>query len=297
VTKTPQTYFDQAYLRTNLQSYKPIFNNIDPPDTIFPSDFIKKSEDFQRTVVYLRVLCYDLDWETFRELNRQLEGLVGSLLRVHRHQEQIMRGLVVRILQNPGFVTDVHQVGIHAPRSFGGGRNWNIVGGGVLEQVLPTLKPLGELLYPPRGDDLHPKNNQIALLLSNKKIYFHFRPKRVAGQFEAHLVVSFSGGTVRDVSGVVRSRRFDEPHGDTRTSQGCAQEVSGFVDQSRLDGRPHVLLHEGLANVLDDNLDRFSFALSQKIKPSRGERFGEEFKGQRHNDKPPSTCHQTCKVF
>jgi hypothetical protein len=102
---------------------------------------------------------------------------------------------------------------------------------------------------------------------------------------------------VRDVSGVVRSRRFDEPHGDTRTSQGCAQEVSGFVDQSRLDGRPHVLLHEGLANVLDDNLDRFSFALSQKIKPSRGERFGEEFKGQRHNDKPPSTCHQTCKVF
>lgn len=49
----------------------------------------------------------------------------------------------------------LRQVGIKTPGRLGRGRNWDVVLGGKLQEVLSALEAVEELRHAPRGDDRH----------------------------------------------------------------------------------------------------------------------------------------------
>ncbi len=78
--------------------------------------------------------------------------------------------------------------------------------------------------------------------------------QRVIGELEAHLVVALAGGAVRDGVGAHPARDLDLLLGDQRPGDGGAEQVEPLVLRVGAEHREHVVAHELLAQVLDEDV-------------------------------------------
>ena len=68
---------------TALETDKSILNDVDTTDTVVMADLVQELEELQAVCSLLLVLSHDLDGNAPFEVDRELVGLVGSILGVN----------------------------------------------------------------------------------------------------------------------------------------------------------------------------------------------------------------------
>ena len=106
-------------------------------------------------------------------------------------------------------------------------RHGDAVRSGVVDAVLAPL----EIPLTPGGDD-----GDIGL-------------EGVGGQFEAHLIVAFTGGAMGDGVGALLFGDVDHGPGDQRPGERGAEQVVALVDRSRAQHRKDVVTDERFAEI------------------------------------------------
>src|SRR5262249_43226595 len=108
----------------------------------------------------------------------------------------------------------------------------------------------GEIPFPPRRD------------------YLYVGLERIVGELEAHLVVAFAGGAVRDRVGADLFGNLDLFFGDQWPGDGGPEQILAFVDRVGTEHRKHVVAHELVAQILDEDVFRLD-AQEQRLGPRR----------------------------
>ena len=78
--------------------------------------------------------------------------------------------------------------------------------------------------------------------------------ERVGGELEAHLIVALAGRAVGDRVGADLARDVDQALGDQRPRDRGAEQILALVLRVGAEHREHVVAHELLAQVLDEDV-------------------------------------------
>ena len=92
--------------------------------------------------------------------------------------------------------------------------------------------------------------------IANGRKDFDLRVKRVAGDFDAHLVLPFAGAAVGDGDGSLFLGAPDERLGDHRTREGRVERIYSLIYGVSLERRPDESIYKGLAEIDDVSLRR-----------------------------------------
>ncbi len=130
----------------------------------------------------------------------------------------------------------MQQVGVDRERRLAalvlGDRNLVLLG------EFDQLRARREVPFPPRRD------------------HGHIGLERIIGQLEAHLIVTLAGGAVGDRVGADFFRDLDLLLGDQRPCDRGAEQVLPLIQRIGAEHREHVVAHEFLAQVLDEDVLR-----------------------------------------
>ena len=89
-----------------------------------------------------------------------------------------------------------------------------------------------------------------------RRDHLHVGLERVIGELEAHLVVALAGGAMRDRVGADLFGDLDLLLGDQRPRDRGAEQILALVERVGAEHREHVVAHELLAQVLDEDVLR-----------------------------------------
>ena len=92
--------------------------------------------------------------------------------------------------------------------------------------------------------------------------------ERVIGELEAHLIVALAGRAMRHRIGADLLGDLDLLLGDQRTRDRGAEQILALVERVGAEHREHVVAHELLAQVLDEDVLRLD-AEQQGLLPRR----------------------------
>lgn len=145
-------------------------------------------------------------------------------------------GVEPRVFEHACFEADVEEIPVHAVGLFGGSLDGDVVFFGVGDHFGAAWEFGAEVVHAPWGDD------------------DEFGGEHGGAEFEADLVVAFTGGTVGDGVGVFAEGDFDHAFGDAGSGDGGAEEVLAFVDGTGLEHGEDVIAGEFLAEVADEAL-------------------------------------------
>ena len=130
----------------------------------------------------------------------------------------------------------MQQIGVDRERRLAalvlGDRNLMLLG------ELDQLGARGQIPFPPGRD------------------HGHVRLQRVIRELEAHLVVAFAGGAMGDGIGADLLGDLDLLLGDQRPRDRGAEQILPFIERVGAEHRKHVVAHEFLAQVLDEDVLR-----------------------------------------
>jgi hypothetical protein len=222
---------------TTLDSNESVLDNVDTPNTVSSGNLVAVKEEFERLFDDGSVgNVGDLDRDTLEELDadnfRSFRGGLGG-------DSHLEHGFIRRahgVFEHTTFVGCVEHVLVDGVVGLGLGIDGDFVLCAVSEQVLASLEGLNELGIAPRGNALDS------------------RRKSLSAHFEADLVVSLTGGSVRNVRGTFFDGDADHLLGDARTGNGGTEKVSSLVDGVGLDGFKDIVVDVVLAEVRDDTL-------------------------------------------
>ena len=80
--------------------------------------------------------------------------------------------------------------------------------------------------------------------------------ERVGREFEAHLIIALAGRAMGDRIGAHFVRDLDQPLGDQRPRDRGAKQILTLILRVGAEHREHVVAHEFLAHVLDEDVFR-----------------------------------------
>ena len=123
---------------------KPVFDDIDPSDTVFPREGVEREEDLDGVGVR-RVGGGDLGGDTGFELDGDLIGCRGGVFDGLGELPHVYGRGGVGILEDAGFVGDVEEVFVRGPGLGGGLLDGDVLFGGEREQGLTTGETVVEL--------------------------------------------------------------------------------------------------------------------------------------------------------
>ena len=217
---------------TVLHADKAVFDQVQAADAVVPAQFVQAGQQCRRR----QVDPIDADRVAGAEADLDLGRAVGRGLRRDGALEHILLRRHRRILQNLTLARGMQQVGVDRERRFAalvmGDRDLMLLG------VIDQLRARGEVPFPPGRDNLDA------------------RFERVAGQFEAHLIIALAGGPVRHRVGAGLGGDFDQAFGDQRPGDRGAEQVATFIQGVCAKHRHDEVAHEFLAQILDiDFLD------------------------------------------
>jgi hypothetical protein len=110
------------------------------------------------------------------------------------------------------------------------------------------LMPLGEFDQPrARGE----------IPFAPRRDHLHVRLECIIGELEPHLVVALAGGAMGDRIGADLVGDLDLLLGDQRPCDRGAEQVLALVKGVGAEHREHVVAHELLAQILDEDVLRF----------------------------------------
>jgi hypothetical protein len=195
-------------------------------------------------------LAVDADRVAVLELDGDLGRNVGG---VHRADGALPDHLVRRVpglLENLTLGAAVQHVGVDAEGRLAA----LVLGDGDLVRLgeFDELGAARQVPFAPGGDDLH------------------IRLQRVVAELEAHLVVALAGGAMGHGIGADLLGDLDLALGDERPRDGGAQQVLALVQRVGAEHREDEVLHEGLAQVVDEDVLRLD-AEQQRLVAGRAE--------------------------
>ena len=89
--------------------------------------------------------------------------------------------------------------------------------------------------------------------------------ERIGGQFKAYLVVALASGAVSDGVGAGFLGDLDQPFGNQRPGNRCAQQIDAFIDGIGAEHRENEIADEFLAQIIDiDFLDAQHLGLAAR---------------------------------
>ena len=170
------------------------------------------------------------------EFDRDIDGLVGRILRVDGARIDVVRDLLRRVLQHLALGRGVQQVGVDRERRFAPFvlRDRDLMLLGKVDERLARA----QVPFPPRRD------------------HGDVRLERVIGELEAHLVVALAGRAVRHRVGADLLRDLDLLFGDQRPRDRGAEQILPLVERVRAEHREDVVAHELFAQILDEDVLR-----------------------------------------
>ena len=171
---------------TRLNTDETVFNNVNTADTVTTGNGVGSQEKLDRVgnSLLLAVLgVLQLHRETLVEVDDEVFRLVGGGERVGRQFPHVSGRSGVGVLQDTGLVRAVGQVLVHTPWLGLGRGDGDTLLGGVVKQGVTASETVVEDGVTPRGNDL-----DVGL-------------QGIESEFEANLVVTFTGATVRDSDG------------------------------------------------------------------------------------------------
>ncbi len=161
------------------------------------------------------VLVLQADDVSFLEKALEVFGCVGGVFGRDGENIHVLVGLggaiVPGVLQGAGFEGDVEKVAVHGVGLLVGSLDLDSVFFAVGDHFGAAGKFGSEGFIPPGGD------------------HFNFRSEGVEGQFEADLVVAFSGSSVGDGVGPFGNRNVKHALDDAGAGDGGSEEVAAFV--------------------------------------------------------------------
>ena len=182
------------------------------------------------------------------ELDADVSGRVGRLLRIERTRIDVIGHLLRRVLQHFPFGRSMQQVGVDRERRLAAlvlrDRDLVLLGEGD-QRLARTQVP-----FPPGRD-----HGDVGL-------------ERIIGELEAHLVVALSSRSVRDRIGADLLRDLDLLLGDQRPRDRGPKQILALVDRIGAEHREDVVAHELLAQILDEDVLRLD-AQQQRLRPRR----------------------------
>lgn len=168
---------------TRLDTDETVLNNVNTANTVTTGNRVGSQEELDRVGngLLLTVLgVLQLHRETLVEVNNEVFGLVGSGERVGGQFPHVSGRSGVGVLQDTGLVGAVGQVLVHTPWLGLGRGDGDTLLSGVVKQGVAASETVVEDGVTPRGNDL-----DVGL-------------QGVESEFEANLVVTLTGATVRD---------------------------------------------------------------------------------------------------
>lgn len=171
---------------TRFNTDETVFNNVNTADTVTTGNGVGSQEKLDRVgnSLLLAVLgVLQLHRETLVEVDDEVFRLVGGGERVGRQFPHVSGRSGVGVLQDTGLVRAVGQVLVHTPWLGLGRGDGDTLLGGVVKQGVTASETVVEDGVTPRGNDL-----DVGL-------------QGIESEFEANLVVTFTGATVRDSDG------------------------------------------------------------------------------------------------
>jgi len=218
-----------------LDADKAIFDNVDAANAVLSGNFVAVEKDFERIGLDGAVRDVgDLGRHSLDELNLDSLGCVrGGLWRFGHLEHGVVRA-ASRIFEHATFVGSVEQVLVNGVVGLGLGVDGDAVLGAVGQEVAAALEGLNELGITPRGDTLDGG------------------AQGLAAHFEANLVVSLTGGSVRDESAAFLAGDADHLLGNAGTCNGGTKKVPSFVQAVTFDGLEDVVINKVLTEVRDD---------------------------------------------
>ena len=217
-----------------LDADKPVLDQVRAADAVFAAEAVQRFHDLQR----VHLLPVHGDGIALFEINGDIFRLVRSVFGCDGQLEHALGRLVPRILQDAALEGNVQEVAVHRIRFLGRDIDVDSVLGAVVHHRLPARELLAEPRLAPRGDDLD------------------VRLERVRGELETDLVVALAGRAVADCVRLVGARDFHHALGDQRAGDGCAEQVTGFVDRAGPEHGENEIARELLAQVVDVDLAR-----------------------------------------
>ena len=166
------------------------------------------------TVDTHRISAFKLEFHVLR--------LVRRVFRVGGVFEHVRGRLRPGVLENTALEADVQQVCIGAPGVLDRGGNRD----SVLSSVILEVCAASELPFTPRGHGLN------------------FGAQRVGGQLEAHLVVAFSGCSVRNRHGTFFFGNVNHRFGNEWAGNAGSQQVITLVQGARAHHGEHKITHK-----------------------------------------------------
>jgi hypothetical protein len=164
-----------------LDTDETVLDNVDTADTVAAGNGISSQEEVNsiRGGLLLAVFgVLELDGKTLLEVEGEVLGLVGGGQRVDSELPHVGGRSDIRVLENTGLIGAVSQVLIHTPGLGLGGSDRDVLLGSIGEEIVTASETLVE-------DGVTPGSNDLDVGLQS-----------VEGEFEADLVVTFSGATV-----------------------------------------------------------------------------------------------------
>ena len=171
---------------TRLNTDETVLNNVNTANAVTTGNGVGSQEELDRVgnSLLLAVLgVLQLHRETLVEVDDEVFRLVGSGERVGGQFPHISGGSGVGVLQDTGLVRAVGQVLVHTPWLGLGRGDGDTLLGGVVKQGVTASETVVEDGVTPRGNDLD--------------VGF----QGIESEFEANLVVTLTGATVRDSDG------------------------------------------------------------------------------------------------
>lgn len=130
---------------SRLDTNESVLDNIDSSNTVLSGKGVEGQKDLDSVGNALSVgRSSDLDGDTLEELDSDLLGLFGSLLRRSGQLPHVIGRSLVGVFENTGLVRDVEKVLVGGPWLGSGLDNGNTVLGGVLEESRSTSESLVE---------------------------------------------------------------------------------------------------------------------------------------------------------
>ena len=183
-----------------------------------------------------QLLAVDRDGVAALEIDADVGRLVGRVLGIDGARIDIVRHLLRRVFQHLAFRGGMQQVGVDRERRLAalvlGDRNLVLLG--ECDQRLARA----QVPFAPRRD------------------HGHVGLERVVGELEAHLVVALAGGAVRHRIGADLFGDLDLLLGDQRPRDRGAEQILALVERVGAEHRKHVVAHELLAQILDEDVLR-----------------------------------------
>ena len=165
------------------------------------------------------------------KIDGDIFGRVWRIFGIDGARIDIIGRFIPRVLKHFAFGRGVQQVGVGRKRAFAALvlGHWNLVLFGPFDQPCPA-----------RQVPLTPRRNHLDVGV-----------QRISRKFEPHLIIALARCAMRNRIRAGFGGNFDQPLGNERTGNRCAQQIVAFIPRIGAHHRKNEIAHKFFAQIID----------------------------------------------